>query len=522
MSIDIISQNIINESNAIAIFTKDLNGLFTFVNKMAADQYFKKSCDEIIGKNDFDLFPFEEAVFNTKMDVEVFTTNKAQSYEKPRYEETDIFYYIIKDILKDTKQNVIGISGVVIDITKYKHEQQHLTEQKKNLEIANQIKANFIDNLSHNLRTPLVGLLGDASLLNIADNDPVFIRYPHLKQDIKLYRYSAELLLNIVSEIIDYDTFSSNKISVNKKPFKCIDLLHLMETLFSSICKEQDVLFSLKYNDICIDLIINNDLQRLVLMFHKIVTVYLRFCSMGSRLNISLTANFLNDNKQHVNFECEIKSNIMLSKKIYSRLFKGYSDFNERERDILEHANTLGLEIQIANNIAVALNGTLQYMNEIDCGIFKFESIMEISNKNLLTTDTKNLSDLCILIADDNKINLIVLKKLLQKLQTGQIITCENGFEAFQIYKSYRLTGKNINVILMDLQMPVMDGIQSTIKIREFEKEHSLSPVTIIALTAFVTDQDRYDCFNAGMNAFLGKPVTQTIILENILSFLQS
>jgi CheY-like chemotaxis protein len=121
-----------------------------------------------------------------------------------------------------------------------------------------------------------------------------------------------------------------------------------------------------------------------------------------------------------------------------------------------------------------------------------------------------------IIVAEDNKINQIVLKKMLEKLH-NDIFVAENGKICVQEYIRSLEQNEPYHLILMDIQMPEMNGIDATREIRRIESEKGIKAIKIMAITAFVTEQDRQDCFDAGMNGFISKPVTPTMLSDVLL-----
>lgn len=507
-----VINDIIEHSENI-IFAKDLDGRYTLAND-ASIKYFEKTKDEVIGKTDNEILLPAEADYNHKMDRLVMETGKKQSYEKERILDNGKvrYYYVSKVPVKDKLGRIVGISGTVIDITDYKHEQQELAAEREriqNLEIANRVKQNFIKNISHNLRTPLMGILG-ASVMNVEEFD----QFKMYTKDLELFKYSAELLLNIVDEMIEMEDLLSGNIKLVKKPFKLFTLIRFIDGLFNHICKENGVLFQ---SDIAgVDqqnVVLEGDFNKLLQMITKVLIYTLRFTSHGSKITVTFRSTFIAPNI--VQLFCTIHtSGSAIPEIVSNRMFLPHTETDER--DVLEHANAIGLEMFVVKRLMDAFKGHVSYKAVEDGGTFHLDTLFHVAKVSPAGEPMHDLSDLKVLIADDNKVNQLVLKKMVSRLNITDITIVDNGKKAVDSYIS-SLESEPFKLILMDIQMPEMNGIDATRSIRRHEKDNDLPQVKILAVTAFVTEQDKEECYQAGMDGFLGKPVTQSILADVIV-----
>jgi CheY-like chemotaxis protein len=205
------------------------------------------------------------------------------------------------------------------------------------------------------------------------------------------------------------------------------------------------------------------------------------------------------------------------------------------ERDMLEHAESLGLEAYIAKRIVDAHQGIIEYFPSMDALIAS--SVVDINcipqskefsgcfyvnltfdksvQQDVPNSQTHNFK---ILIADDNHVNQLVLRKMFSGLGNDTIEIAQDGLEAYQKYVQAHEKKEPFDIVFMDIQMPRMNGIEATRKLRQFEKINDIEEKPILALTAFISEDDRNECYAAGMSGFLGKPVTKTILLDTLFS----
>lgn len=491
------------------IFAKDLTGIYTIANRASITYFGVESREQVIGKRDADFLPENEAQFNVEMDKEVLQTEQKKGYEKTRVTSSGIeqTYYVVKDVVRNKLGTVVGISGVVVDISEYKREQLELFKQRElteRLEAANRTKLNFIKNLSHNLRTPLMGIIG-ASVMNVD-----LEQFGPYKKDLEIFKYSSQLLLNIVNEIIDMESFISEDIKLKNSSFRLKSLITFVDKLFQDISKEQGINFTCTCDELCGEISIVSDLQRFIQLVNKLFMLCLRNTPRGKNIYVGFECRDCRDNER-VCILLKVGSSVIISGDVKKRLFQ--AEYKEDEKFVMEHATSLGLETFVAKKITDAFGAELLYKEDDRGGWFEARLEFPRGRKEMTLTPA-SLQDLKVLVVDDNIINQKVLARMLERLRVRDVVVASDGLEAFNLYKENR----DFDLIFMDIQMPVMNGIEATKAIRKYERDNDVGRVKILAITAFVTDEDKAECFEAGMDSFVGKPLTESVLLDTIVS----
>lgn len=544
-----IVNDIIENADNI-IFAKDINGKYTVANNAALKQYFEKSKQDVIGKTDLEIFPEAEARFNMDIDAQIKSTGNRKSFEKlVKRGDDNIYYYVVKNLVTDNRfGQTIGISGVVTDITDYKREQEAIfveREKTSSLEYSNRIKSKFLNNISHNLRTPLMGIQG-ALIMDVEIKGLPF----EIKKDLELFKYSAEMLLNIVDEMTAYSSLLESEITFKKKPTSLSTLVRFFDELFTHIGSEKGVSYYSTFDNKGYGMV-QGDMQRLIQLFNKLLMMTVRFTPRDGSFSLHVVQEALDDGTIDVNFW--VCSSGVIPEEVRGRMY----DINSEtpERDMLEHSSSLGLEAFISKRLVDAHGGTITYNSDISNDTKLNDLFIRNKSKRVLTeamSQSNNLTfenrdqetmkggafhvnikfqhaiqqdnfkiekkELKILIADDNHVNQTVLKRMMSSFGKDEIFIADDGQIAYDKFVEAYEAGIPFDIVFMDIQMPQLNGIESTKLIRTYERNHKYEPKPILALTAFVSEEDRNECYSVGMTGFLGKPVTRNMLLDTLFS----
>jgi PAS domain S-box-containing protein len=395
-----------------------------------------------------------------------------------------------------------GFVGCSTDVSEYKDNEQKLILSKELAEAANRAKTDFLANMSHEIRTPLNGLLGMNSLLEqtkLTDEQKEFVQTIHS---------SSQALLAIINDILDFSKIEAGKLQIESMKFDLIQLIGEIKDFFQSKANEKGICLKID-TEKCNKVIVIGDPFRLRQVLLNLLTNALKFTSKGSiRLDIESLENSL------VKFTCT-DTGIGIPKDKLEEIFE---KFTQVDTSTTRKYGGTGLGLAICKQLLELMNGEIFVESEMGKGSsFWFilplpgiEERKEINSakKSLLKikNNSQNLGRKKVLLVEDNPINQKVTIKLLQKLEC-EIELAENGHEAIR-----KLQGNDFDLILMDCQMPEMDGYQATSIIKKSDKKH----IPIIALTAHALPGDREKCLNSGMNDYLAKPVE----LENLKAIL--
>ena len=452
-------------------------------------QIWQYSEEEIIGKNTeilhvshesytkFGEMAFNKALHNNKIDIE---------YQFKRKDGTLFWGRFFGEIFGDN--NVLWI---VTDITDIKKEEDTLKTAKNKAEEATKLKSQFLANMSHEIRTPMNGIIGMLHLISHTNLDE---KQKHYFSQVK---NSANSLLTILNDILDFSKIEAGKFSIEKIDF---DMNSLREEI-ESITEVNATAKGLGFEIICAhkenkDCIFYGDSLRIKQVLTNLLNNAIKFTHKGK---ISLTISHkVND---MMRFEVQ-DTGIGLSKEQQSKLFEA---FTQADGSTTRKYGGTGLGLSISKQLVELMDGKIWVESKEGIGSnFIFEiplpkgNMENIEKKITQTGDIRTLKGSQILLVEDNKINQEIFVGLLE--HSGiKIDIANNGQEAVNIFKK---NPKLYELIFIDLQMPIMGGIEATQIIRNTDKH-----IPIIALTANAMDEDTKRTKAAGMQEHLTKPI---------------
>ncbi len=383
--------------------------------------------------------------------------------------------------------------------------QQELIRSENRAKLANKTKDVFWANISHEIRTPLNGILGMTNLVldSRINNEQ--------RELLDIIKDSAENLNIILSDVIDYSKIETNELEIVKRPFNLKHTLDEVTHLFFHMANEKGI--KLTYSiDSDVPQGILTDENRLKQVLINLVANAIKFTDHGFvKVIVEKSAK-----KDTLNFIVE-DSGIGIEEKKMERLFRPFSQIDDgRTR---KYGGT-GLGLVICKRILDLIGGDIKVESKVGSGsIFTF-SLKALQVKlaphhgEYRSDSAGHLSktiNLNVLIAEDNGVNRKLLISLLNKNHIYPDIAT-NGVEAFEMSKE-----KKYDLIFMDIQMPIMDGITSSKNIISYHKENKINHrPAIIAVTANVLQEDRERCFEAGMDDFMAKPINNNILVSVI------
>lgn len=425
--------------------------------------------------------------------------------------ETGAVDFIPKPIIPEI---LIGKVKVFLDLHYQKQELKdllmQLEDKNRELEIqrakaeeATHVKTMFLANMSHEIRTPLNGIIG---ISNILRNEKLNEEQKNL---VRIISTSGENLLSIVNNILDFSKIESGQIHLEDIEFRLSKVVTNVAELLRFKADEKGLELSVNISG-DIPKILKGDPYRLSQILTNLLNNAIKFTNKG---NITLTADALKrDNNKVILLFKVTDTGIGISEIGTKKLFK---EFSQTDRSTARKYGGTGLGLSICRNLVSLMGGEIGVKSTPGEGSeFWFSVPMKLYEKPVSRKEQPKVElngNIKVLYAEDNLINQQVTQLLLKNAG----ILCDvavNGNVAFEMYLE-----KHYDLILMDMQMPECDGLESTKKIREYEKQNKNGKnVFIVAVTANSFDEDREKCFSAGMNDFLTKPFNADELLKKI------
>mgnify|MGYP000885592101 CR=1 FL=1 len=392
------------------------------------------------------------------------------------------------------------------DITQKKKIIEELTAAKEKAEESDHLKSAFLANMSHEIRTPMNGILGFTELLSDSN-----FSGEEKQNFIKIIQKSGQRMLNTVNDLIDISKIETGQMSVVLTPANVKEILFSQYCFFQPEAEEKKLKFVLNDQIQQTEALVSTDVVKLDSILTNLIKNALKYTDLGS---VEIGCN-KQDNKLYFYVK---DTGIGIPENRQAAVFNRFEQADVGDKRAYQGS---GLGLTIAKAYVEMLGGKMELDSKIGYGsTFSFfipagETTGEVITEPEISPKEEKLETfekLKILIAEDDSIAFQYLKAVLSEIPC-EISYAANGQEAVEFFKN----NHDIDLILMDIRMPVMDGYQATRKIREIN-----SQVYIIAQTAFALAGDREKTIDAGCNDYLSKPVNKTELLDKIKEFVRT
>jgi signal transduction histidine kinase/CheY-like chemotaxis protein len=393
-------------------------------------------------------------------------------------------------------------------IERRKAEQDLIRARESALE-ASSAKSDFLAQMSHEIRTPINAVMGVSQLLLSTTLNPEQREYA------EVIRKSTQSLLSIVNDVLDLSKIEAGKLDIQIQDFQLDTLFKDLFSMFSYSAKSKNLALQLDL-DPGIAPALRGDAGRLKQILVNLVGNAIKFTDTG-RIEVSASRQRETEDVATLRFEVK-DTGIGIAKKLHSKIFEMFSQVDvSSER---KHGGT-GLGLSISRRLVELMGGAIDFQSNEGLGSvfwFTVELQKPLTTVKSLSVAALNLpmeraidrTGISVLVVEDNLVNQMVMVRILQR-KGFFAKALSSGEEALR-----SLAVDSYDVVLMDCQMPEMDGFETSRRIREWEKQTQRCAIPIIAVTANAVTGDREKCFSAGMDDYLTKPVDTELLLSRI------
>ncbi|MCK5824728.1 MAG: response regulator [Ichthyobacteriaceae bacterium] len=392
-----------------------------------------------------------------------------------------------------------------ISINNLHNSKLQLLKTKEKVEYANNSKNNFLNNISHEIRTPINGILGLSQLINLDTDNEIDKKYS------KIIHKNGNSLLNIVNDVLDLSKIENQDIKLHKNSFNLKSAIERSINLYTGMAlkKQIEIILTIDKN---VDEVIRTDETRYLQILNNLLSNAIKYSNKGT---IKVEVSKENTDNGYIKVITKvIDEGIGITEYNLTRIFDNYYQTQSNAEQ-----NSTGLGLSISKNLSITLGGELTVSSVPKQGSTFSYSILSNQNKviikhnfnnknkQVLNANFANSNPMEILVVEDNKINQMLIMKILNRLGYNPKLA-NNGIEAVDMSKE-----KHYDLIFMDLQMPIMDGLKASNIISKRNNANTINNTTtnkantvIVALTANVWAEVKEQCFNNGMKLYISKP----------------
>ncbi|MDP0494085.1 MAG: ABC transporter substrate binding protein [Fusobacterium sp. JB021] len=433
---------------------------------------------------------------------EVNFINKPESFFK-KYSNSIIYTLLL----------IIAIYSISLALIYYNNfkKQRKLTKKAK---LKAEAKGNFLASTSHEIRTPMNSIIGATELIKLELKES---KNKKIKEYLNIIENSSELLLKLINNVLDIAAIEKNKFKLSQDEFKGEEISTYIENMYLYQCEKKGIKLNINYINV-IDEKLKGDIFRINQILLNLVGNAYKFTEKGGRIDLIISEEKLDNNK--VKLKLIVKdTGCGMSEELKNRLF---NKFEQETSSTVRKYGGSGLGLSITKSIVELMNGEIKVESKKNIGTsFTVELFLDISENKQEKLDTSfekeyNFSGKKILLVEDNEINKMIMKKILENVGV-EVKTAENGKVA---YEEFIGAGDNyFDLILMDLKMPETDGYAGTKLIRNSNIGYS-KKIKIYAMTADAFSETIKKCFETGMDGHIAKPISPKDLYELLQNML--
>lgn len=494
------------ENTLAIVTTHDLDGKFLTVNPMVYKLYGYKD-EEVIGRYLTDFMPKSDAqLFEEDYLKRIKTEKEATGVLRIKHKNGNIVYNLYNNYLKEEPGKEPYIIAFAVDITDRVLAEKELKIAKKATEDLARTKQNFLANMSHEIRTPMNAIMGLSRQLQKTKLNK--------KQQVYLdtITNSSENLLVIINDVLDLAKLEAGKLSVENIGFEPKILVEKIIQGMMYKAEEKGLKLTNNYCAPVLNNVLIGDPYRLNQILLNLVSNSIKFTEKGG---VDISCEVLEDNDKEQKVEISVTDTGIGMDPLFVRNL--FQKFSQEDASITRKFGGTGLGMSITNSLVGLMNGEIIVESEKGSGtkikvIIDFEkgTASDLQKGEGEFIDTKVLQGKKILIVDDNETNRLVATTILESYDV-LLSEAENGAVAVK-----KMSQGQYDMILMDIQMPELNGYEATKMIRE----NLNSQIPIVALTANAIKGENEKCINAGMDGYLSKPFTEEELLQKVCEWI--
>ena len=496
------------------IYFKDLECRYIRISQAKAKRLALNHPLDAVGKTDGDFFDAEHVLRARQEEQNVMQTGRSlvsQEEEIAWPNGTKTWVSTTKAPLRNFVGEIIGTFGISRDITSRKLFEEAQESAREAAEAANQAKGDFLAHMSHEIRTPMNAILGLTDLVLATKLDETQRDY------LTTVLASSESLLSIINQILDFSKIDAHKMELESIPFT-----------FSTWVKDTLKALEFRANQKGVELVsmihpevpeeICGDPTRLRQVIVNLISNAIKFTDEG---NVCVSVTSAEENQRIRLIFSVSDTGIGIPEDKIATIFE---EFQQADSSTSRHFGGTGLGLSISARLVELMGGTISAESTEGTGsTFRFNVLVDHAtedqkrqlraDRNSQNTITINKSSVRVLLAEDGLANQKLMVGLLERMGFAVHIA-NNGREAVELFSR-----EPFDLVLMDVQMPEMDGLEASTLIRKFESKTDRTSVPIIAITAHASQADRKKCLDAGMDDFLSKPLRKHELLTTIKKY---